>query len=1781
MEFEVSFRETLRQLADAQARLNSMGKVLDTNAKKAGDMESATSRAANQVRIQFDNLNRYLQRNNMLTQELSAHLASAQRNAERVFLSIASGNARATSRLQAFNGEMGNLERLVRDTASKQAYTRWLERSAAMVADSAGKTEFYRQKLNELATQEGRSAVQAAALANQRSKEIRQTALAASHASALSEAHVTAYRRQQEAQRAAQQQSSNYTAIINQMTAAEREKIVTGQQVAWGYERITATLAALTAQQRAAKSAIDQANRSMIEGAANLERYTGAGASAERAASRLADEERRAALARRRQMDELRKDIEERARLREREESLYARQANADRITQHDRERARVLSQLRAAIEERYASESKSRQLLERLTREEAAYQQRLERVNASIRMRNDLRRAEAAASNTLSDSEARLTQRIREQTAEYQRRARYMQMTNAQLLGLTRSHDRISRDLHLNAQAAAMFRAALGGLNASIGIYTSATVLAASATYAIASAFRTGMSAGMEFTETMARAEAVMMTSSRAATAAGKSMQAVTMQVRALGASTLFTSTEVAGGLVDLGMAGLSASEAMTALAPSLNLAAIGSIEMSRAADIATNVMTSFDKTASQLGHVVDVMATAITNSNTNIEQLANALSYVGPAAQAAGFDLKDTTASIELLSNAGIKASRAGTGLRRFMLNIQNPTAKGAEVMDRFNISIVDAEGQTRSMMDILGQFNRALHNDAITPAERTAAIMDLVGVRAQSAVARMISSFEQFGALRRQLDEVDGAAARMRETMEDVLSMDWRQLKSAFQDIQLDAFLKYEETLRSFTAQARLSLMELQAVNEEMTNLVFSPEDIASGKVVTELDILISKVGEAADVAMGLGIAFATWKAANVAGTMMAALSTKTANAASVFSVLNARGNVLSATNINLAATVRNLTAATQAHWANVVHATTWNERMTAGLYSLSTAATYAARALGYVSAALGWAGVVYGVYTAVTTLFSNDTADRIRSHEDRVEAARSRYQQLQDQIEKTTEARQRLALVTRREEAERESQGLQLRIDRLQTSLEVEMTESSRRQVLDDIILLEQRLKSVNQQAEDTGEALQQLGVNQLQFESLRRSTTDMAVLMGDFRQAIDTTTYSSGNAGASLAEMAMAAQQGARSVDRYAKGMAILSSAMALFSARTDEAREAHMPFVDMLREQLQAQRDLYQEEQRFSNLTDYQKMNELVERRTELEGELARRVAEGVDIGSDAYQRTADSIMEVEAEILKLGTSVANQYDNVAEAQARLEKLQLNEVDTLETLRQKLNEVAVARAAMYATGESVDPEAALELLNRQIELQERYNRLSDRESRGTSRSDNSAQRELESALQVFERLQAQYAPLVAAQREFNDTQKQLESLLQGGHIAAEDYNDALAHLRKRLYEATVENNRLQSSLQELSSRRFTSPFTAMVDDLAKMNQLLEAGMLSQSRYHLLHKQMVEDLRMDDLPSVNITGLENTSSMPFGDFIGAVSSQSEGLKEYLKRSESLNLSRELDRERITGEAERLQAELEAQQLSQQAHAAEMLRIKQDEHAKLLAAEAIYQQQSSEIQARQREYTEQSAMATRAALVGGLSDVFGMIASAGEDATNAQKVAFAAQKALSVAQIIMYTELAAIRAGAEAGIAGIPLSTLIRTQGYAAAGLVGALSVGQLTGAATGTSAGSSYAGMFDSGGYIHKGQFGLVAEKRPEFVNGQLISGPAKVTGGAETAKRLAKGGDFNFSPQINIEINVTGEQAGDPAQMASVIAKQVENQVYGIFRKEMRPNGALDRWKRQ
>src|SRR5690606_12326139 len=126
------------------------------------------------------------------------------------------------------------------------------------------------------------------------------------------------------------------------------------------------------------------------------------------------------------------------------------------------------------------------------------------------------------------------------------------------------------------------------------------------------------------------------------------------------------FSASQAADAMGNFAQAGFKVNEIMGAIGPTLDLAAAGQLDMATASDITAKVMRGMGIEATELTGVVDVLAKAFSTSNTDLQMLGEAMKYVGPVAKSSGKDLNEVVASLQVLSDAGLQASLAGTSLR-----------------------------------------------------------------------------------------------------------------------------------------------------------------------------------------------------------------------------------------------------------------------------------------------------------------------------------------------------------------------------------------------------------------------------------------------------------------------------------------------------------------------------------------------------------------------------------------------------------------------------------------------------------------------------------------------------------------------------------------------------------------------------------------------------------------------------------------------------------------------------------------------------------------------------------------------------------------------------------------------------------------------------------------------------------------------------------------------------------------------------------------------------------
>lgn len=253
--------------------------------------------------------------------------------------------------------------------------------------------------------------------------------------------------------------------------------------------------------------------------------------------------------------------------------------------------------------------------------------------------------------------------------------------------------------------------------------------------------------------------------------------------EARRLGATTRFTAVEAAEGLKFLSMAGLSAKESTQALESTLRLAQAGALDLGRAADIVTNIMTAFNASFEDTGRFVDVLAKAAANANTDVEQLAMGMKFVAPVASGLGRSLEETTAAMMTLSNAGIQSAMSGTGLRMLLSTLSNQSGRTVRELEALGLEFDKFDPSRNSLVQTLNELQKV----TVLP-DGTAQLMKAFTQRSGAAalvLGRLVDNVEDF---EKMLLDAEGAADQMAGTMDDSLAAAVKLAKSAFTELQL---------------------------------------------------------------------------------------------------------------------------------------------------------------------------------------------------------------------------------------------------------------------------------------------------------------------------------------------------------------------------------------------------------------------------------------------------------------------------------------------------------------------------------------------------------------------------------------------------------------------------------------------------------------------------------------------------------------------------------------------------------------------------------------------------------------------------------------------------------------------------------------------------------------------------------------------------------------------------------------------------------------------------------
>lgn len=1712
-QFEVDFSESLSQLAQFQLRMANMGQSLDNLEAKAGKTTSASSKLLRSMNAEYDKLEKILVAAGADAERLGTTMQTVRNNVNMLMSGMAAQNLKATVQAQAYNGELAEMGRLLNDTASKNTYSAWQQKTL--------------QITNKLAAENGYLSASIAAMNSEVGK---------------SNANL-----------------KTNLAHKQQMATAEQRLRNTG-------DNLVLTLASLTKEQ----------------GQSNV--MTQAYIAARK--SQITEDFRADA-----KLQELNRTLASLSG--GTQEQIAVVQKMIATRKQDITEGAREDTQLRR-LQQTLASLSGGRQ--EEIQRVQAQINARKQVINESMTERKvvdeltaAIKREEAqlvrlqAQSQLSGTAHGRRVQALREEIAEQTRLNQLMSMSTSRLLGFGNAQAKVNVAQELGSQSAAMLRAGLQGLHASVGMYTSATIIAATATYGIAAALRDSVITGAEFYATMSRTKAVMSTGDASGenwlTNAEQSSKALEMQVRALGQTTIFTASEVGEGLQQLGMAGLSANEALVALKPSLQLANLANVSMARSADISTNVLMTFGMQAKELQGVVDLMATAVNNSNADIEQLANSLSYAGPAAKTAGFSIQETTAAIETMANSGIKGSRSGSALRRMFTSLLNPTKKGQEVIQKYGLDILDAEGNTRSLANIIGQLSSKMKD--LPGPERLAAITNLVGVYASSAVTGLVDNAGQFAKFAEQNMNVAGAGDRMEKIIADNLKFDWKEMLSSVEELQLQAFSQLDGRLRESVAGLTKYILDMMEPYKEGTD-------------ITGIDRLLVQAQTTAEAFGRVVAGIVAYKFAS--GNVFGAFSSDAAAASERLALVAERSKVTSAG-------LSMLGSSADGTRTRIDALTLAQGRSVAIMGGMANAAALGARGLSALAAAagvamraLGWVGLIYGIGSAIYSVFSTNTDEEVLRHRDEVDKVKSSYDSLKQSIEETGLARQRAALKTQIGADKQGAADLQSQIQK-QTNLiaagrERGVSEEDLSPLVKRLEGLQALVGTYEQKVADSEASLDKLGattndyVSQAGYQEIRlQNLINLTDQLSRAQGVLDAATQRSAKTGLNPIK----AQQ---EVARLTQEKELAQQQLKLGTGELLRTQNQVRPLGETL-DSIRADAEAAAREKA------YKKVTPVAQQLADVEAKITKAKQDQVDlinqddkarvagltdqrVGLGRAEASVKTLADLEAQRSVLQEKMTTQENALAKAREAALTATRSDQENLVAHQKELadiNEKIKAAEAPSGDGKVADAKELTRLYTDQARVLGQIKSLEKKDTKAGEKSARTDDRQAEQDLRTYTTLAKKFDAVTASQLEMTKGMESMQRLRAAGTITVEQETKAMGELRLAHYLAVEALDKNYVALEKLRDAYGQSPFGAAADDLAVLNKAMAENRMGLEEYNRTYAQVrlkQTEQATSGLPKANLQ-VGEASSSPFTDWVSTEVDRAQGLSAYQKRQDELDASYEIQMAANERERQTQLEHLNAMQLDQETHAQKMLEIENKYSEDKTAIIVTAGEQQNAVSAQQAQYAEQMSTMALMAAMGTVQNVLGTFASASADASAAQKAAFVAQKALAIAQIIIYTELAAAQAMAIPGdvtkVVGLSLASFIRATGYASAGLVAAQAIGSL---ATGGKSSGGGTQMYDTGGYIPYNRVGIVGEYGPE-----LVQGPAHVTGRGNSASKLdggaapAQGLSVTLAPVIQVSA-----QPGATQNDAKLVANTVNSLFTDFMNKAIRPQGQLDNWMR-
>lgn len=223
----------------------------------------------------------------------------------------------------------------------------------------------------------------------------------------------------------------------------------------------------------------------------------------------------------------------------------------------------------------------------------------------------------------------------------------------------------------------------------------------------------------------------------------------------------------KIGDGYKELIKRGYTTEQALGAMKSELQASVASGDDFQEVVSVSSQVLDSFgmkvNSTSGMMKNtklVTNEIAYAADATSTSFSDLGIGMSYAGASAKTAKVELSETAAAMGILSNNGLEADKAGTGLR----DVLNHLTKGIANIDSKNSvlaklgikkeDLVDAKGNMKSLSDVFGVINSKVKG--MKSPEKAAIFNSLFGTTGQQAGIILANNAKELDKLNKKVKE-----------------------------------------------------------------------------------------------------------------------------------------------------------------------------------------------------------------------------------------------------------------------------------------------------------------------------------------------------------------------------------------------------------------------------------------------------------------------------------------------------------------------------------------------------------------------------------------------------------------------------------------------------------------------------------------------------------------------------------------------------------------------------------------------------------------------------------------------------------------------------------------------------------------------------------------------------------------------------------------------------------------------------------------------------------------